>query len=250
MATTMVESPGIASAKEEAAAILYAKHSYQPVATPVISEEAERVEAKPARPTFTGYRQPEPIYNYKPDTTAFRPYKTFDEIKPTADAQVIRPYIDSNDYITSAAATTSVATPVVDVPAVVDASVPTVQSILDTELEENTQYVVKFKRSTVVAAAIIASIFFLMSVLCIVNIASLVSTSAQVGRLLNESSELQQTLTQKQMEWAEMEQADSGSVTNQGFNYQTSANAAIGSAETTDTSFFDWLCHSLSRLFG
>lgn len=251
MATLTVESPGIASAKEEAAAILYARQP-QPVApAPVMTETVSNSETKPARPSFAVYRQPEPMYTpAKPDTSGLRPYKTFDEIKPTTEPQVIKPYIDGSDYLTSAVAATTVVTPaVVEESEVVTTSVPAVQSVLDTELEEDTQYVVKFKRSTIVAAALMASVFLLMTVLCIVNIVSLVNTSAQVSHLINESSALQQTLQEKEMEWKEIEESiDTAS--SRAINYEPSASVATPTSEPADSSFFDWLCHSLSQLFG
>ena len=234
-----VESPGIISAKE-----------------PVVQDESEIIQtAKPVRPDFVKYHNPEAIKttNKSVGTVTFRPYKSFDEVKNDFQPQVIRPYIDSSEYLASAVATTTVNT-TDTIENVNNEALQTVavKSALDTELEEDTQYVVKFKQSTIVAATIIASIFLLLSVLCIVNIVSLVTTSAQVNALMQESSALHETLNQERvnLEHARQEAISSISETGYKVEYQPSEYINTTSATSiTHSSFFDWLCHSLSRLF-
>ena len=252
MATITVESPGIASAKEEAAAILFAREP-QAVFTPIPPEPVENQVATPAtpdRPTFAQYHIPEPIHAKPIDTASFRPYQTFDEVKMASEPQVVRPYINHSGYSTIMASTT-VATPSVDTNTVPTQTVA-VQSPLETELEKDTQYVVKFKQSTIVAAAIVASIFLLMSILCIVNIVSLVTTSAQVSALMQESTALHQTLEQEK---ANLEQARQAATNNQQNTYNvhhvpSESTYVAPTSAATNSSFFDWLCHSLSQLFG
>ena len=253
MATITVESPGIASAKEEAAAILFAREPQTPLVAPVPPEPIEVTTSAPARPAFAKYHVPEPTYTKPVDTTTFRPYQNFDEVNLTTEPQVVRPYISNSGYSTMMA-TTTVATPTVDVKNdVTPNQTVAVQSPLDVELEKDTQYVVKFKRSTIAAAAIVASIFLLLSVLCIVNIVSLVTTSAQVSALMQESSALHQTLEQEK---ANLEQARQTAANNQQANtkdvyYVQAESTYVAPTNTpTDSSFFDWLCHSLSKLFG
>ncbi len=262
MATT-VESPGIASAKEEAAAILFARQPQTPpvTVTAPILETARTVQAQPARPKFASYHEPEPM-PARPtavDTSTFRPYQNFDQVNVvSAQPQVVRPYIDSSDYLSSAVAATSVTAPepVAPVAPVVEqpATVTVVSSALDTELEEDTQYVVKFKNSTIVAATIIATIFLLLAVLCVVNIVNLVTASAEVNALWQESTALNQTLNEEQAKLDQVRQeveASAGS-SDHTVHYETFVDS--GSATTTNStvnsSFFDWLCHSLSQLFG
>ena len=258
MATT-VESPGITSAKEEAAAILYARQPQTIAAKPLIEENVDilpenPVQKKSTRPNFASYHNPEPMPVHKSvDTIQFKPYKTFDEVKVESEPQVIRPYIDSSDYLSSAVASTTVSTPAtteVVKQTVAQVSAPT--SVFDTELEEDTQYVVKFKNSTIVAATIIATIFLLMSILCIVNIVSLFSTSAQVNALMEESTSLQQTLNQERSNLEQTRQTVDSSTQSNTRNVHYVANegnTAVVSNAASDSSFFDWLCHSLSNLF-
>ena len=80
MATITVESPGIASAKEEAAAILFAREPQTPLVAPVPPEPIEVTTSAPARPAFAKYHVPEPTYTKPVDTTTFRPYQNFDEV--------------------------------------------------------------------------------------------------------------------------------------------------------------------------
>jgi len=251
-----VESPGIISAKEEAAAILYARQPQTSTIKPVVQDESEIIQAaKPVRPTFVKYHNPEATKttNKSVGTVTFRPYKSFDEVKNDFQPQVIRPYIDSSEYLASAVATTTVnATDTIENVNNEALQTVAVKSALDTELEEDTQYVVKFKQSTIVAATIIASIFLLLSVLCIVNIVSLVTTSAQVNALMQESSALHETLNQERvnLEHARQEAISSISETGYKVEYQPSEYINTTSATSiTHSSFFDWLCHSLSRLF-
>lgn len=251
-----VESPGIISAKEEAAAILYARQPQTSTIKPVVQEEQEIIQvAKPTRPTFAKYHSPEPtpVVNKSVEKVTFRPYKTFDEVKTDFQPQVIRPYIDSSEYLSSAVATTTVEAEAPAVEEVVETAPTTVvKSALDTELEEDTQYVVKFKQSTIVAATIIASIFVLLTVLCIVNIVSLVTTSAQVGELMQQSTALHETLNEERANLENVRQEVVGRASDSGYkvDYQPSQDIYTATASTTtNSSFFDWLCHSLSSLF-
>ncbi len=257
MATT-VESPGIISAKEEAAAILYAREPQTTIAKPVVEESVDILPRESGakasvRPTFATYHNPEPMPVQRPvEKVQFKPYKSFDEVKVATEPQVIRPYIDSSDYLTSAVATTSVTTPVAtETVAQEVATVAAPTSIFDTELEENTQYVVKFKNSTIVAATIIATIFLLMSILCVVNIVSLFSTSTQVNALMEESTALHQTLNQEKNNLEKARQAVDNDLqtNNHNVHYVASESSAAISTTNEASSFFDWLCHSLSNFF-
>lgn len=252
---TIVESPGIASAKEEAAAILYA-HQPQPTFTSHAAPQAQPqiIQTTATRPTLASYREPEPMptVSRPVNTTEFRPYKTFDEVKPVFEPQVIAPYIDNSQYVTSPVAATSVVT-AEPVATVAPQTTTVMKSVLDTELEEDTQYIVKFKTSTIVAATIVATIFLLMAVLCIVNVVSLVTTSAQVSALMEESTALHETLDQ---EMANLEQArqvatdKANSVNRETYYVEAESTYTPAVTTTASSSFFDWLCHSLSRLFG
>lgn len=256
MATT-VESPGIASAKEEAAAILFAR---QPQTTPVNStaapEPVVHVVSQPVAPTFASYHNPEPM-PARPQavkTENLRPYEVYEEVKVEVEPQVVRPYIDSSDYLSSAAAVTTVAAPTPTVTTVeAPKTVVVKQSALDTELEENTQYVVKFKNSTIVAATIVATIFLLMAVLVVVNIVSLVTTAAEVNALWEESNALHQTLTEEKsnVERARQEATANGGSSNRTVHIVPMEHSTdtVTSGSTASHSFFDWLCRALSQLF-
>lgn len=257
MATT-VESPGITSAKEEAAAILYARQPQNTLIKPVMQEKVDilppdPVQVKQARPSFASYHSPEPmpVNPRSVDTVQFKPYKVFDEVKVATEPQVIRPYIDSSDYLASAVAATSVATPEALEVAENTATISAPTSVFDTELEENTQYVVKFKNSTIVAATIIATIFLLLSILCVVNIVSLVTTSAQVNALMEESTALHQTLEQEKatLENARQQVDNSAGSTHTVYYVTPETSSTAISSTASNSSFFDWLCHSLSHLF-
>lgn len=248
---TAVESPGIVSAKEEAAAILFARETQTP---PVMSahapEQSVHTHEHPVPPTFIRYHEPEtmPVRPKVVDTSALRPYENFDEVEVTAEPQVVRPYIDTTDY-PAAVATTSVevaapVTTVVETPK----TVVKAESELDTNLEEGTQYVVKFKKSTLVAASIVATIFLLMAVLFVVNIVNLVTMSAEVSALSQETTTLEQSLKQGQTELNQTR--NSVAKGNYEIKYVEAESATAETANaTTNSSFFDWLCHSLSRLF-
>ena len=250
MATT-VESPGITSAKEEAAAILFARETQTP---PVMSAPApeQPVREHEYHPVFASYHEPVTI-TARPkavDTTELRPYKTYEEVVAMSEPIVVHPGIDSGDY-TSSVATTSV---VVEEPVTTAVentkTVAAVESPLDRELEENTQYVVKFKKSTVAVVSLVASIVLLMAVLLVVNIVNLVTMSAEISALTQESAALEAQLNQGQHELEATRHAANNTnkytvryVTKETSTYQEPVNA------TVDSSFFDWLCHSLSRLF-
>ena len=199
---TAVESPGIVSAKEEAAAILFA---HEPQTTPIMTASAQeqivRVHEQPKFPSFAHYHEPEkiPARPKVVNTEALRPYQSFDEVAVNTEPQVVRPYIDSSDYLSSAVAATSVtaATPVATATEEENA-VAVIESPLDLKLEDDTQYVVKFKKSTIVAMTIMASIFLLMTVLFVVNIVSLVTMSSEVNALMQESTTLEQSLVEGQ----------------------------------------------------
>ncbi|MBO4823527.1 MAG: hypothetical protein J5580_03100 [Clostridia bacterium] len=253
---TAVESPGIVSAKEEAAAILFAR---EPQTTPIMTAPApEQVVQKhePVRPSFAHYHEPAamPARPKVVDTTALRPYETYEEVTTEAEPQVVRPYIDSSEYLTSPVAPTTVAvqTPVTTV-AEAPQTVTVVESPLDHELEEGTQYVVKFKKSTLAAIGVVASIFVLMTVLLIVNIVSLVTMSAEVNALVQESTTLEKSLAngQASLEEARAVNHANGGTGTQQVQYVMKAPSTYTepTVAQVDSSFFDWLCHSLSRLF-
>ena len=234
---TAVESPGIVSAKEEAAAILFAR---EPQAVPTMAAPApEQVIEKhePLRPSFAHY--------HEPATMPARP--------KVVDTTALRPYIDSAEYLTSpvAPATVEVQAPVattVEAPQ----TVAVVESPLDRELEEGTQYVVQFKKSTIAAISVAVSIFLLMAVLFIVNIVSLVTMSAEVNALVQESTALEKSVTESQasLEAArKTASANGGAAQNVQYVVKTESGAAESASVGVDSSFFDWLCHSLSRLF-
>lgn len=253
---TAVESPGIVSAKEEAAAILFAR---EPQTAPEMVvptyEEAVQQHEQPVRPTFASYHEPE-IIHARPkvvDTTVLRPYETYEEVAVETEPKVVRPYIDSRDYLTSpvTATTVEVTTPV---ETVVEApqTVTVVESPLDKELEEGTQYVVKFKKSTIAAVSVAASFMALMLVLFVVNIVSLVMMSSEVSALTQNAVTLEQTLSESR---ATLEEAQNAAMANGGSTQDVQYVAHITTAAPTSTdvavdgSFFNWLCQSLSRLF-
>lgn len=253
---TAVESPGIVSAKEEAAAILFA---HEPQTTPIMTAPApEQVIKKqePVRPSFAHYHEPAamPARPKVVDTTALRPYETYEEVAVESEPQVVRPYIDSSEYLTSPVAPTTVEVQA-PVATVVEApqTVTIVESPLDRELEEDTQYVVKFKKSTIAAVSVVASIFLLMTVLFIVNIVSLVTMSAEVSALVQESTTLEKSLAdgQANLEKAKATVDAHQSSTAQNVHYviKNESTYTEPTVAKVDSSFFDWLCHSLSRLF-
>jgi|GEM_PF-2641022 len=255
---TAVESPGIVSAKEEAAAILFARETQTPpVITAPAPEEPAPTVNKQLHPTFAKYHEltTVPTHTKAADITELRPYPKFDEATVTEDTQVLRPYIDSSEYITSPVESTTVTvqtpTPVITATEAPQ-TVTVVESPLDRQLEEDTQYVVKFKNSTIVAATIVATIIMLMAVLMVVNIVSLVTVSAEVSALTQESITLEQSLAEGQ---ANLEQARAAVNANAGATHEVQYVAKAESTYVEPNSaivngtFFDWLCHSLSRLF-
>lgn len=254
---TAVESPGIVSAKEEAAAILFAR---EPQTTPVMTAPApEQVVHKheTVRPSFAHYHEPVamPSRPKVVDTASLRPYETYDEVAVNTEPQVVRPYIDSTEYLSSPVAPTTVE---VQTPTTAVAEAPqtitVVKSPLDYELEEDTQYVVKFKKSTIAAVSVVASIFLLMAVLFIVNIVSLVTMTAEVNALVQESTALEKSLVDGQTNLEETRATiNARHDSSAQYSSQYVAKAESSYVEPTvakvDSSFFDWLCHSLSRLF-
>ena len=251
---TAVESPGIVSAKEEAAAILFAHETpVKPVMTAPAPEETVSA-YKQLHPTFTQYQAPAtmPTHAKAVDISELRPYLTYEETTDAEDAKVLRPYIDNSEYIASPVETTTVA--VDNSTAVTETSqtIKVVESPLDRQLEEDTQYVVKFKNSTIVAAGIVASIIMLMAVLLVVNIVSLITVSAEVSALTQESVVLEQSLAEGQ---ASLEQARATANANNGTNHtaqyvaKTESTYVEPGSAVDNSSFFDWVCHSLSRLF-
>lgn len=254
MATT-VESPGIVSAKEEAAAILFAREPQKPsVMTAPAPEQSLQAHEKPSRPSFARYHEPEVIHA-RPravDTSALRPYETYEEVAVESEPQVVRPYIDSSDYLSSAVAPTTVA---VQTPVTTVAETPKSVAVVETSpldiIEEDTEYVVKFKKSTIAAVSIMASIFVLMAVLMIVNIVSLVTTSAEISALAQESTTLQQRLAQDQTDLQGKQATNNlgGASHAQYVAHMEETTATEAGNAQVDSSFFDWLCHSFSRLF-
>lgn len=253
---TAVESPGIVSAKEEAAAILFARETQAtPAMTAPVPEEAVQTVHKQLHPTFAQYQAPTtiPAHTKAADITELRPYPTFEESTNAENVQVLRPYIDNSEYLSSPveAATVAVETPTTTV-ADAPQTMTVVESPLDRPLEEDTQYVVKFKNSTIVAASIVASIIMLMAVLLVVNIVSLVTVSAEVSALTQESITLEQSLAEGQ---ASLEQARAtvnvGGGTAHNVQYVAKAESTYVEPDSVvaHSSFFDWICHSLSRLF-
>ena len=250
-----VESPGITSAKEEAAAILFAREQQStPVMTAPAPEQSVRTVSEPLKyKTFAHYHEPEAMPVVRPqtlDTTALRPYQNFDETPAVNDPQVVRPYIDSSEYLSSAVAATSMSTTTPEATVTQDTnSVAVVESPLDTKLEEGVQYVVKFKKSTIIAASILASIFLLMTVLFVVNIVNLVTMSAEVNALTQETVQLEQQLQNGQVAINQEKSSinNASHTTTRAVSYESTYQQP--NQTSTDSSFFDWLCHSLSRLF-
>ena len=247
---TAVENPSIASARERAAAILFGNEK---PAAPVVAEYSVPV-ATPAsaQPVFTPYQPPETTQPARP--TAYRSYLSAVEIEPNAAPAPYtpRPYVNANTVTQTVAAPA----PVTQSAPVAETST-TVASEIDVELEEDTQYVVKFKPSTIAAVAVVAAIFVLMAVLFIVNIVNLSAASAQIGTLLREEQTLNQQLNQA---IHDTEQAKQAALEQLG-NHNTPAiehtisidESAVYTASTTTNSnggFFDWLCQTLGHLFG
>ncbi len=253
---TIVESPGIVSAKEEAAAILFAR---EPQSTPVMTapapEQKVHVHEQLVRPTFARYREPEtiPVRPKVLDTTVLRPYENYEEMTTTTVPQIVRPGIDSSEYA-PAVASTSITLEAPEMATVeTTQKVSQVESPLDLQLEEDTQYVVKFKNSTIVALTIVATIFLLMTVLFVVNVVNLVTMSAEVNALVQETTTLEQSLTQGQTELEQIRAEANANSTATPHQVHYVAKVESDYAEpanvTVNSSFFDWLCHSLSRLF-
>ena len=253
---TAIESPGIVSAKEEAAAILFARDTQAPVmSAPAPEKVVTPTREKSPQPIFAHYHEPETVVTHKKavDMSELRPYPNFDETAVAEDTKVLRTYIDSSEYLTSPVETTTMT---VEAPTATVAEAPktttVVRSALDMPLEEDTQYVLKFKKSTIVAASIVASIIMLMAVLLVVNIVSLVTVSAEVSALTQESVALEQSLSAGQ---SNLEQARAAVNAHSGTSHQAQYVAKAEStyvepnSEIENSSFFDWMCHALSRLF-
>lgn len=244
---TAVENPSIASAKERAASILYGNE--KPV-EPVIAEYNVPVKEEPkVEHKFSSYYSAEPIRTKRP--TAYRTYEPVYEPTVTAEPRVVRPFVDANE----AAVVAEVTTPVVEVAPVAVTS-KAVKSEIDVELEEDTQYVVKFKKSTVVAAAAVAAVFVLLTVLFIVNLVSLFTTMGEINGLMQEEQSLQQELDKA---LRDTEEARRDAIAKAGSSSGSSARFVVSTAVTDYTpagtangssNFFDWLCKALSALFG
>lgn len=245
---TAVENPSIASAKERAASILYGNE--KPV-EPVIAEYNVPVKEEPkTEPKFNSYYRAEPIRTKRP--TGYRTYEPIYEPTVTQEPRVVRPFLEANE----ATVVAEVTTPVVEADAApVAVTSKAVQSEIDVELEEDTQYVVKFKKSTIVAAAAVAAVFVLLAVLFIVNIVSLCTTMGEINGLMQEEQTLQQELDKVLRDTEEARRqaiAQAGGSTTNTPRYVVSTPVAeyTTSATANDSSgFFDWLCKSLSGLF-
>lgn len=244
---TAVESPSIASAKERAASILYGNE--KPV-EPVIVEYQSPVKEEPkTEPKFNSYYRAEPVRAKRP--TAYRSYEPVYEPTVTQEPRVVRPFLDANEVV----AKVEVPVPTVETAPVAVAS-KTVASELDTELETGTQYVVKFKKSTVVAVVAVATVFLLLTVLFIVNIVTLCTTASEINNLMQEEQTLQQELDQalRDSEAARRQViAQAGNSTSGGTRYVVSTPVTEYTAPTEaniNGGFFDWLCKALSGLFG
>ena len=247
---TAVENPSIASARERAAAILFGNE--KPTA-PVVAEYSVPVAAPtPTQPAFTPYQPPEttPAVHQ----TTYRSYLAAVESEPNAAPAPYtpRPYVNANTVTQTVVAPA----PVTESAPVAETST-TVANDIDVELEEDTQYVVKFKPSTIAAVAVVAAIFVLMAVLFIVNIVNLSAASAQIGTLMREEQTLNQQLNQaihdtEQAKQAALEQL--GGHNAPAIKHTISIDdSAVYTATTTTSSnggFFDWLCQTLGHLFG
>lgn len=253
---TVVDNTSIASAQERAASILYGNEKpispvtdeYKPTATAVIAEYSVPVtERRPEKPTLSGYYHVSTAReDARPRSTELRSYEPMPEPLTSGEPHVIRPIVDPETI--AAAAPVAVAQ-------------QQVKSEIDIELEENTQYVVRFKTSTIVAAAALATIFFLMAVLFVVNIVSLSSSAATLNRLQQAESSLNQELDQaiRNNEQAKNDVLNGLDIDNPSlyddlemqpinpetvdFYQPTVMNSGTGGG------FFDWICKMLSRLF-
>lgn len=245
---TAVENPSIASAKERAASILYGNE--KPV-EPVIAEYNVPVKEEPkTEPKFNSYYRAEPIRTKRP--TGYRTYEPIYEPTVTQEPRVVRPFLEANE----ATVVAEVTTPVVEADAApVAVTSKAVQSEIDVELEEDTQYVVKFKKSTIVAAAAVAAVFVLLAVLFIVNIVSLCTTMGEINGLMQEEQTLQQELDKVLRDTEEARRqaiAQAGGSTTNTPRYVVSTPVAeytTASTANDNSGFFDWLCKSLSGLF-
>ncbi len=245
---TAVESPSIASAKERAASILYGNE--KPV-EPVIAEYNTPVKEEPkTEPKFSSYYHAEPIRTKRP--TEYRRYEPVYEPAITQEPRVVRPFLDANEAV----ATVEVAAPTVTTTsAPVAVTSKTVKSEIDAELEADTQYVVKFKKSTIIAVAAVATVFVLLTVLFIVNIVSLCTVGGELSSLQQEEQQLSQELDQalRDSEAARRQAiANAGSITTTTPHYVVHTPVAEYAPAVTasdNTGFFNWLCQSLSGLF-
>ena len=243
---TAVESPSIASAKERAASILYGNE--KPI-EPVIAEYNVPVkEEQKTEPKFSSYYSAEPIRTKRP--TGYRTYEPVYEPTVTAEPRVVRPFVDANET----AVVAEVSTPVVEATPVAVTS-KAVKSEIDAELEEDTQYVVKFKKSTIAAAAAVGAVFVLLTVLFIVNLVSLFTTMGEINGLMQEEQTLQQELDKALRDTEEarrqaIAKAGSASTSTARFVVSTPVADYTPSASANGSSgFFDWLCKALSSLF-
>lgn len=250
---TAVENTSIASARERAASILYGNerpippvgNEYKaPAAAPVIAEYSVPVKEEPkVKPTLSGYYHIETARAPRP--TQFRSYEPVYEPTMGPEPQVVRPVVDGSKVVEEApVAVTSKA----------------VKSEIDIELEEDTQYVVRFKTPTIIAAAALAVIFFLMAVLFIVNIVNLSASTAAVNKLLQEEQTLNQSLDQSLSQSAAIKDEVMAEIDANWDQYQDLSMHQIDPdsvtpyrpSATTGSSggFFDWVCKALSGLFG
>lgn len=250
---TVVDNTSIASAQERAASILYGNEKpiapvtdeYKPTATAMIAEYSVPVkEQRPEKPKLNSYYHVSTA-RHEPRSTELRSYEPMPEPIATAEPQVIHPFVDAESIAVEQQAPVAVVQ-------------KQVKSEIDIELEEDTQYVVRFKTPTIIAAAALATIFLLMAVLFVVNIVSLSSTAATVNNLLQEEQTLNQELNHaiESNEIAKNEVlTDINLGDYQDLPMQPIDPATVDNYQPASTSngssggLFDWLCKSLSGLF-
>lgn len=242
---TAVENPSIASAKEKAAAILYGNEKNL---TSVIAEYQAPVKEEPkTNQTFSSYYAPETFRAERP--TQYRPYATIDEPVLAGEPRVLRPFVTAEPVV-------EIPTAMVEDVAPVAVTSKTVTNVLEADLAEDTEYVVKFKKSTVVAVAAVVTVFVLLTVLFIVNIVSLSTTMAEVNSLLQQEQTLSQEINSALRDSEAAKQTAQNQAQNSGnhlvyqpVNQTVTVPTAEGSATAANGGFFDWLCKALSGLF-
>ncbi len=249
---TVVEDISVASAKELAASVLYANEKNQlsfyneKNGEPIVAEYDEPVREKRPSPNFAEYDYVDTSRHTV--RTGLSPYEESKEDQniSASSMRVIKPYLDSKEYINQAPIVEMQSTPVA-------VTSQRIESKIDMDLEEGTQYVVKLKPSTIVVAATVALITVLMLVLFIINALTLASSAAALNNLKQEQIEINQQLNnaiaKEEAIREEIEGSITGNVSIEKIPEGTLVTYVPKSEVATSTNFFDIICKFFSNLF-